>query len=158
MKIARKSSTPILSGEKLEFFYSILVRWESSEEPKVIKNFSSAEIKRLLARADSQGKKVLYLSIDPNKKDFNHKYELYLKNSKRNIGESLLYHLRNAFAHNDIQLIPGKNEVFINHEWGGGVKLKATISYKVFKELVETMVGKHNLSEEEKKNKPCKKK
>lgn len=157
MKTATKNSKPVLFGTKLTFFYGILTLWESSEENKVVKNFKSSEINRFLDRRDSKGKRVLFIKTDLNKNDLNHKYELYLKDSKKNQGLSLLYHLRNAFAHNDIQLSNDGREVLINHEWKGVCKLKTRISYKVLKELVETLRGEHNLTEEEKKKKPSKK-
>ncbi len=152
MKTENKSSKPVLSGIKLEFFYSILTLWESGEKNKVIKDFKSAEVKRFLARLDSRGVRVLFLNTDINKKDFNHKYELYFTNPKGNQGLSLLYHLRNAFAHNDIQLIDNSN-IFINHIWSGTLRLKARISFKVLKEFVETIRGQHNLTSNEKKYK-----
>lgn len=157
MKVDNRSSKPILSGSLLDFFYGILTLWESPEENKVLKDFNSAEIKRFLAREDNKGMKTLFFTSDANKKDYNHKYELFVKNSRNNQGLSLLYHLRNAFAHNDIQMINGK-DIYIRHEWNGILKLKTTISFKVLKEFIETIRGEHNLTEEEKKQKQLKRK
>lgn len=153
MEAGNKSPIPVLSGAKLEFFYSILTLWESGEKNKVVKNFSSAEITRFLSQTDSRGITILHFTTDKNKRRHDCKYELYLLNSKRNIGMSLLYHLRNAFAHNDIQLCNNGNDIFINHTWGETLKLKTTISFKVLKELIETIRGLHNLTPQEKRKK-----
>lgn len=158
MKTDTRMSTPVLSGTKLMFFYGILTLWESPVEDKVVKNFSSSEIKRFLARRDSRGKLILFLTTDPNKSDSNHNHELFLKDSKQNQGLSLLYHLRNAFAHNDIQLSNDGEQVIINHSWKGILKLKTKVRFKILKELIETIRGQHNLTEDEKKKKYTKKK
>ena len=159
MKQDNRNPQPVLSGAKLDFFYSILTLWESGEANKVIKNFNSSEIKRFLARRDSHGVEILFFKTDPNKKNPNSKYELFVKDTKRNNGLSLLYHLRNAFAHNDIQLTNNGNDIVINHSWNGVLKLKTTLPFKVLRELVETIRGQHLLTPEEKKKKtPNKKK
>lgn len=158
MKNATKSSIPVLSGKILTFFYKVLTIWESSEEKKVIKDFNSSEIRRFLIRKDSRGKQILFFSTDLNKTDFNHKYALYLRNSKKSKGLSLLYQLRNAFAHNDILISNDGKQIIINHEWKGVCKLKTKIPFTVLKELVETIRGEHNLTETEKKKKYSNKK
>ena len=91
MKQDTKNPNPVLNGAKLEFFYGILSLWESGEENKVIKNFKTKEIKRFLARRDSNGVIILFLSTDKNKKCENCKYKLYINDTKNNIGLSLLY-------------------------------------------------------------------
>lgn len=153
MKVGNKSPIPVLSGVKLEFFYSILTLWESGEKNKVVKNFKSAEIKRFLARSGPRGVTILHFTTDKNKRRQDCKYELYVLDSKDNQGMSLLYHLRNAFAHNDIQLCNNGNDIFIHHTWGGTLKLKTTMSFKVLKELIETIRGQHNLTQQEKQKK-----
>ena len=159
MKQDTKNPNPVLNGAKLEFFYGILSLWESGEENKVIKNFKTKEIKRFLARRDSNGVIILFLSTDKNKKCENCKYKLYINDTKNNIGLSLLYHLRNAFAHNDIQLSDQDRLININLVWKGVLKLKTKIPFIVLKELIETIRGQHNLtSEEPKKNKHKKQK
>jgi|GEM_PF-3084946 hypothetical protein len=151
MKPDNRNPQPILREDKLAFFYAILTLWESGEDNKVVKNFGSREIKRFLEKRDSNGSQILFFKTDINKKCFNCKYEIYVKDSKRNYGMSLLYHLRNAFAHNDIQLDNEKRIIRIHHTWKNSVRLKTTIPFKVLKELVETIRGQHNLTEEEKK-------
>lgn len=158
MKTDTRSSTPVLVGNKLAFFYSILTLWESPDNNKVVKDFNSSEIKRFLNHPESSGKKLLYITHNINKTDYNCKYFLYVNNSKKNIGLSLLYHLRNSFAHNDIQLSDNGMTIVIHHEYNGVLKLKTKIPYKVLKYLIETIRGKHNLTEEEKKQKPSKRK
>lgn len=158
MKTDTRSSTPVLSGPRLDFFYAILTLWESPEENKVIKDFNSTEVKRFLERKDSHGRLYLSYTHDLKKSLPNHRYQLYLKNSKNNLGLSLIYHLRNAFAHNDINLSNNGNLIIINHEWKNVLKLKTTIPFKILKELIETIRGQHNLTEEEKKKKPKKNK
>lgn len=98
-------------------------------------------VKRFLAKRDSHGKTVLTISTDKTKKCVGCKYILYLNDSKQNKGLSLLYHLRNAFAHNDITLSNQGQLIHINHVWKGVLKLKTIISFKVLKELIETIRG-----------------
>lgn len=152
METDNRTSKPVLSGTKLIFFYSILTLWESPEKNKVVKDFKSSEVKRFLARKDARRKQLIFIKTDINKCDYNHKYEIYLLDSKNNKGLSLLYHLRNAFAHNDIQL-SNNNDIRIVHYWKGVLKLKTKIPFKILKELVETIRGQHNLTEDEKRKK-----
>lgn len=157
MKADTRSPKPVISGAILEFFYSILTLWESGVKDKVVKDFKSAEINRFLSRTDSRGASFLHFTTDKNKRVGNCKYELYVLNSKSNYGMSLLYHLRNAFAHNDIQVRNGGTDIFIEHSWKGVLKLKTTISFKVLQELIETIRGMHNLTPQEKQKKYTKK-
>lgn len=153
MKTDTRSPVPSLSGAKLAFFYGILTLWESGEQNKVIKNFNSSEIHRFLSRLDSNKKRILCIKTDLNEKSPECKYELYLRNTKKNIGLSLLYHLRNAFAHNCIQQINNGQIIYIENYWRGKLNLKTRIPFPILKELIETIQGKHNLSIEEKKRK-----
>ena len=146
MKQDTRNPKPILSGTKLEFFYSILTLWESGKENKVIKKFTSAEIKKILARTDPHGVNILSFSTHRNKKNYNSKYELYIKDSKNNQGLSLLYHLRNAFAHNNITLSNNGRNVHIQHVCKDVLKLKTKIPFTILKELIETICEKHNLT------------
>lgn len=156
MKAHYKSSKPVLQYGKLDFFYSILTLWESDDEPKVVKNFSSSEIKQFLA-CSKRGHKILSVTTDKNK-ICDSIYEIYVNKTKDTIGLSLLYHLRNAFAHNDIQLVDNKI-IIIHHEWQGITRLKTRIPFDILKGLIETMRGKHNLSPEDRdKDKKEKKK
>lgn len=153
MKIDTRNYQPVLTGAKLEFFYSILTLWESAVSNKVVKQFTSAEIKRFLGKVDSHGNRILYFNTDINKRCPNCKYELYLKDTKRNLGLSLLYHLRNAFAHNNIELAGNGNIIKIQHNYKNTLTIKTTISFKILKELVETLRGLHNLTPQQKKKK-----
>lgn len=141
MNLDTRNPFPVLTGAKLELFYSILTLWESGKQPKVVNNFKSMAVKRFLAKRDSHGKTVLTISTDKTKKCVGCKYILYLNDSKQNKGLSLLYHLRNAFAHNDITLSNQGQLIHINHVWKGVLKLKTIISFKVLKELIETIRG-----------------
>ena len=156
MKAAYKPSIPVLSGSKLEFFYSILTLWESDDENKVVKDFKSSEIKRFLARKNSQGKRILFITPDSNRYDDSCTYRLFVDAGKYGQAKSILYHLRNAFAHNDISLSHKGSIIEIEHTWQGKLKLKTSIPFNVLKELVETIRGEHNLTPEEKKKKPTK--
>lgn len=153
MKVDTRSPVPTLTGAKLEFFYGILTLWESPEQNKVIKDFKSSEIKRFLGQLDRKGNLVLFLKTDINTNCPNCKYELYVNNTKNNTGLSLLYHLRNAFAHNKIQILENGNMVCIENYWKGKLKLKTRLPFSVLKELIETIRGMHNLTIEEKKKK-----
>lgn len=152
MKQNTRSSKPALTGKKLDFFYSILTLWESNDPSKVVKDFRSTEIKRFLSQIDSKKRKVLFFTTDPKAKDrCSCKYSLYIVNSKDSQAMSLLYHLRNAFAHNDISVLTNRELIFIEHRWKNELRLKAFISFKVLKELIETIRGEHNVSDKEKK-------
>lgn len=155
MKVDNRNSKPELEDEKLAFFYSILTLWESGEENKVVKNFKSSEIKRFLDRRTNNGNKILFFTCDPNriKKNEDAVYTLYVKDTKRNRGLSLLYHLRNAFAHNYINWIESDGMIIIDYKWQDDLKLKTKIPFSILKNLIETIWGKHNLPPEEKKKK-----
>lgn len=149
MKSDYRNPNPVLSGKKLGFFYSILTLWESSAEKKVVNNFKSTEIKSFLNKRDSRNVTILSVQTDRNNKrklSCNCRYTLYVKDTKDNIGLSLLYHLRNAFAHNDIKLSDCGNIIHITHIYKGTLKLKTTIPFGVLKELIETIRGQHQLS------------
>ncbi|MBD5355516.1 MAG: hypothetical protein HDR88_00680 [Bacteroides sp.] len=150
MKGDSRSPIPILKEDKLNFFYSILTLWESGKEPKIIKNFTTAEIIRFKDKRDKNGHLILTFS-DFNKKDSLQLSEIRFNNVKNNKGLSILYHLRNAFAHNLIFLENNGRILHIENEYRGKKQLQALIAYDVLKELIEILLGKHNLSGQEKK-------
>lgn len=158
MRQKYRSPKPILKDTKLEFFYSILTLWESEVVNKVVKDFRSVEVKSVLSKTDSSKRRQLLFSTEFNDKHkVNTKYELIVRDTKGSQAMSLLYHLRNAFAHNDIVVLENNSTIFIEHRWKGELKLKANISFNLLKLLIETIRGEHNLSEEEKKNRSGKK-
>lgn len=144
MKQDNRNHNPVLSGTKLEFFYGILTLWESAKSPKVVNNFKSAEVKQFLSQTDSRGIVKLLVTADQNKKCTGCRYSLYVNDSKKNIGLSLLYHLRNAFAHNNIELCDQRHLIIINHIWKGKTKLQTKIPFSILKELIETIRGNFN--------------
>lgn len=152
MKGDSRPPTPILKNEKLDFFYSILTLWESGKEPKIVKNSNSKEIRRFKKRRDKKGHMILTFS-DFNRKEPLHLSEIRFRNVKDNQGMSILYHIRNAFAHNRIFLEKNKRILRIENEYKGQKNLQAIIAFDVLKELIETFLGKHNLTDQEKKTK-----
>lgn len=153
MKVDSRNPKPVLNQQKLNFFYSILTLWES-DAVKTVKKFNSAEIKRFLARTDYHNVKILQFYTKINAKPDGSKYRLYINDTKHNLGLSLLYHLRNAFAHNNIEVIDTRKEMIrIELIWKGSLKIRTTIPFSILKELIETIWGLHNLKPEEKTKK-----
>ncbi|MDE6770649.1 MAG: hypothetical protein K2J78_13075 [Muribaculaceae bacterium] len=142
---------PVLKDEKLDFFYSILTLCESPKKPKIVNNFNSAEIRQLKKKKDKKGHLTLRFS-DIGEKTPLQLSEIRFRNVKGNKGLSILWHLRHAFAHNRINLSEDGEGLHIENEYRGEVKFKAMIAYDVLKELIETLLGQHNVIEEEKQN------
>lgn len=140
---------PVLKDEKLDFFYSILTLCESPKKPKIVNNFNSAEIKQLKNKKDKKGYPILRIS-DIGDKTPLQLSEIRFRDVKRNKGLSILWHLRHAFAHNRINLNENGRVLYIENRYRGVVKLKAMIAYDVLKELIEILIGQHNVIKEEK--------
>lgn len=136
----RRNPVPVLTGSKLKFFYEILTLWESGVQNKVVNNFKSKKVKRFLARTDSNGIRILSFKLKLNEQHSNCKYEISISDVKHNYGLSLLYHLRNAFAHNNIRL-NDKGEICIDHKWQGSWRIKARVSSEVLKEFIDILTG-----------------
>jgi len=144
MKTDTRNPVPSLPDVQLRFFYGILTLWESGVEDKVKKNFTTKEIKSFLARKDSNGNPVLVIDTEKRRKGKLALSELRYINTKSNKGLSLLYHLRNAFAHNRIVLDLNSRILHIRNEYNGAVKMEGRIAFDVLKEFVETLQGKHD--------------
>lgn len=144
--VDKRNPVPVLSGARLQFFYGILTLWESNARNKVINDFRSKEVNKFLSRTDSNGLKILSLSTDKKKTNLNCRYRIYLLDTKSNLGLSLLYHLRNAFAHNDIKLVKynKKTCISIHHVWKGTTRLETIVPFKVLKELIDIIRGIHD--------------
>lgn len=152
----RRNPVPVLTESKLEFFYGILTLWESGVRNKVVNNFKSKKVKRFLARKDSKGVAILSFKSNVNEQHSNCKYELSISDVKHNYGLSLLYHLRNAFAHNTIRL-NGKGEICIDHKWQSSWRIKARVSSEVLKEFIDILTGTCDESKRDNKKSKSKK-
>ena len=142
---------PLLDGNIVVFFYEILVNWELNKKSngdrlKDIKKFNSAEIKRFLNRVDSSGNKEIYLNKTPDDTEAYRASEIRFIDSQKNKSLSLLYHLRNAFAHNDISYDIESNVININHFYKKKLRIKGSISFNLLLELVETIFGKYDMN------------
>lgn len=141
----------ILETEHLRFFHKLIVAIENDKEmkDKIVKNFSNFEVKNII----NKGKQNIY-SITINPLDYPSQIgydELRFTDNKNNKAFSLLYHLRNAFAHNRVQLEEESMQLMFQDEYKKKINMVGKCNFLKLKYLVETILGEHNMTEEEKK-------
>lgn len=140
-------SCSTLSEGQLIFFHKILTLCESGKNPKVVRDFRHIEVKQFRER-----KRQLQIEDIDTKNQQSSKSIILFRNDKGNQALSLLWHLRHAFAHNRI-LRDGNSQLLqIRNEYNGETKMKAIVQFCVLKELVEIILGEHNLTDDEKKS------
>lgn len=138
-----RSSTPALKGKMLEFFYEIMVLCECDIKPYIANNFNSPIIKDYLLSKDRKNNPILVISSNIYDDRPLRISELRFKKGN-NIGISLLYNLRNAFAHNRITIEKDTEILVIENYYGKRLMMRGRIKYKVLKEFIDLLLGRTN--------------
>ncbi len=149
-RLDRKSNST-LEDAHLRFFHKLIVAIENDKEikDKIVKNFSNLEVKNII----NKGKQNSYsITINPLDYPSHIGYdEFRFTDNKNNKAFSLLYHLRNAFAHNRVQLEKETLQLMFQDEYKKKINMVGKCNFLKLKYLVETILGEHNMTEEEKK-------
>jgi hypothetical protein len=145
-----RQSTPNLSKDQLDFFYGILVFYESDEFSQAKFDIRSTLINKYVydEKKRPKGIKLLYSRNKGKRDKFKHslnqmqstdKKTIAFIDTKGNVCKSLLCHIRNSFAHN--RIIRENNDIlFLTDEHSGTLSMKGRVKFKVFKELVNEII------------------
>lgn len=139
-----------LSQSQLRLFHRILTRFESPASPKAVKDFRSIEVSQLIKKYQTKKGEKLYLDEPLDSRTPLRISEIRFNHNSSKAYE-LIANLRNAFAHNRIQLDSNDSSILlIDNVHQNKVKMKGKIKFDTLKKLMETILGDHNLSDNEK--------
>lgn len=139
-----------LEPKHVDFFHKLVVAIENDKKvkEKVIKNFNNFEVTNLINEDRPE-------SITINPLDYPaaiRSDEVRFTNHKGNKAYSLLCHLRNAFAHNRIQVFAEDGKLIFQDEYNKKINMIGECSFAKLQYLVETILGEHNMTQEEIRN------
>ncbi|MDE6753294.1 MAG: hypothetical protein K2J82_01630 [Muribaculaceae bacterium] len=146
-RLDRKSNST-LEDAHIKFFHKLIVSIENNKKikDKIIKNFSHSEVKNIINNEDND----YFILINPIEySDCLVNDEIRFTNHKRNKAYSLLCHLRNAFAHNRIQVEDGSGQLIFQDEYNKIINMVGKCSFQKLKYLVETILGEQKMTQGE---------